>query len=193
MAGSGTAAATKNTRTGCGCLVALIVVVIIIVAASSGGSKSNGGSSSGGSGAQGEARAYIKDKARTINFGRVDYEHIAALVALLQGAGSESSQVINEIAKVAQESHDEIDGFRAELFKTGGDEKLSEATFELSDGANELKNAMGALVGYTGNPNPATLAQFTIQLEKAKAKWNLGVDQIWTIAGEHGAYRLKSG
>jgi hypothetical protein len=46
-------------------------------------------------------------------------------------------------------------------------------------------------VAYTGNPNPATLAHFTTQLEAAKAKWNQGVDEIWTIAGEHGAYRLN--
>jgi hypothetical protein len=126
-----------------------------------------------------------------INVGRVDYEHVALLTGLLAKSGSESSTVVNEVAEVAQEAHNEIDGFREELFKTDGDKKLSQATFELSEGANELKNAIGALVAYTGNPNPATLAHFSTQLDAAKAKWNEGVDEIWTIAGEHGAYRLK--
>jgi hypothetical protein len=191
--GQGAAAAKGNTRTGCGCLVAIVVVGIIIAVAASGGgggSKSSSASSSTG-GAQAEARAYIHEKEDTINLGRVDYEHVAALIVLLQHAGGESEQVVDELAKVAQEAHDEIDGFRQELFKTEGNEKLKEATFELSEGANELKNAMGAMVAYTANPNPATLAHLSIQLEAAKGKWNEGVDEIWTIAGEHGAYRLK--
>jgi hypothetical protein len=138
-----------------------------------------------------KAREYIAQKSHVINYGRVDYEHVAALVALAGKAGNESS-VINELAKVAQESHDQIDGFREELFKTGGDKKLSEATFQLSEGAGELKNAMGALVAYTGNPNPATLAHFTVQLEAAQSKWNQGVDAVWEIAHEHGALRLEA-
>jgi hypothetical protein len=138
-----------------------------------------------------QARTYIGEKNHTINLARVDYEHVVALVALAQKSG-ETGAVINEIAKVAQESHDQIDGFREELFKTGGDKKLSEATFELSEGANELKNSMGALVAYTGNPNPATLAHFTVQLGAAQSKWNQAVDEVWEIAHEHGALRLEA-
>jgi hypothetical protein len=181
------AKAKNNTRTGCGCLVLVVGVIVVIAAvAGSGGSKSSSPAD-----AQKEAREYISQKSHVINYGRIDYEHVVALVALAQ-KGGETGAVINEVAKVAQESHDQIDGFREELFKTGGDKKLSEATFELSEGAGELKNAMGALVAYTGNPNPATLAHFTIQLEAAQSKWNQGVDGVWEIAHEHGAMRLEA-
>ncbi len=182
--------------TGCGCLVGVVVLIIIIGAIAGGSSKSgssssNSSASSTGSGAEKEAQEYISQKSHTINLGRVDYEHIELLIGLAAKSGGEAGTVVDEIAKVAQESHDEIDGFRQELFKSGGDEKLGEATLLLSEGANELKNAMGAIVAYTANPNPATLAHVTIQLETAKGKWNQGVDEIWEIAHEHGAMRLK--
>jgi hypothetical protein len=180
-------AANNDYRTGCGCLAAIVVVAIIVAAVAGGGGGGKGTSSS----PEKEAREYISQKGHNINVGRVDYEHVALLVGLASKAGGESTTVVDELAKVAQEAHNEIDSFREELFKTDGNKKLQEATFELSEGANELKNAMGGLIAYTGNPNPATLAHFTIQLEAAKGKWNEGVDQIWTIAREHGAYRLK--
>jgi hypothetical protein len=154
------------------------------------GCGSSESSSSGSlSGAQSEAQAYITGKEHTINLGRVDYEHVVALAALAEKHSS--TEVIDEIAKVAQEAHDQIDGFREELFKTEGDKKLSEATFALSEAAGELKNAMGALVAYTGNPNPATLAHFGVQVQGAQGKWNQAVDEIWEIAHEHNAPRLE--
>jgi hypothetical protein len=163
-------------------MVSAAVIAVVLLAASG----------CGGSGdPQAEARTYIKEKSHVINVGRVDYEHVAALVVLLGKSGGESGTVVNEIAKVAQEAHNELDNIRSELFKSGGDEKLSSATLELQEGANELKNAMGAMVAYTGNPNPATLAHFTTQLEAAKGKWNEGVEAIWRIAGESGAMTLK--
>lgn len=175
------------TRRGWGCLGLIVVVAIIIAVAASGGGGGKGSSSS----PEKEARDYISKNGHNINVGRVQYEHVALLIGLLSKSGSESETVVNELAKVAQEAHNEIDSFRDELFKSDGDKKLSEATLELSEGANELKNAMGTMVAYTGNPNPATLAHLTTQLQAAKAKWNEGVEHIWEIAGERGAYRLK--
>lgn len=182
--GTGSAKAKRDTRTGCGCLALIVVVLVIVIAVASG----SGGK---GSSPEKEAREYISQKSHVIDYGRVDYEHVEALVGLASKAGSESGTVIDELAKVAQEAHNEIDGFRQELFKPEGNKKLSEATFELSEGANELKNAMGGLVAYTGNPNPATLAHFSTQLEAAKGKWNEGVEAIWGIAKESGAMTLK--
>jgi hypothetical protein len=183
--GAGSAKTKKDTRTGCGCLTFIVVVVVIVVIAVASGSGGKGSSP------EKEAREYISQKSHVINDGRVDYEHVEDLVGLATKAGNESSTVIDELAKVAQESHNEIEGFRQELFKSGGNEKLSDATLELQEGANELKNAMGALVAYTGNPNPATLAHFTTQLEAAKSKWNEGAEAIWGIAKESGAMTLK--
>jgi hypothetical protein len=185
-AGGSTTAGQKSnqTRTGCGCLV-LIIVVIAVIAAIAGGKSGSSVST------QTEAREYIKQKSAMINDGRVDYEHVAALVVLLGKSGGESETVVDELAKVAQEAHDELDNIRSELFKSGGNEKVSSATLELQEGANELKNAMGALVAYTGSPNPATLAHFTTQLEAAKGKWNEGANEIWHLANESGVMTLK--
>ena len=41
--------------------------------------------------------------------------------------------------------------------------------------ADDMKNAMGALVAYTGDPNPATLAQFTTKYGRARDEWNTGI------------------
>jgi hypothetical protein len=142
---------------------------------------------------QKEAREYINQKGTAINIGRVNYEHVAGIVALLKQAEAEgkSSEVINELAKTAQEAHNQVDEIRAGLYKVGGDQKLSEATLTLQEGANELKNAMGALVAYTGSPNPATLAHFSTQLEAAKTKWNEGAEAVWALAKESGAMTLR--
>jgi hypothetical protein len=182
--GGAPAKAKGNTRTGCGCLAFIVVVVVIIIAVAAG----SGGKSAS---PEKEAQEYISQKSHTINIGRVDYEHVEALVGLASKAGNETTTVVDELAKVAQEAHNEIDGFRQELFKSGGNEKLSDATLQLSEGANELKNAMGAIVAYTGNPNPATLAHVSTQLETAKSKWNEGAEEIWHIANESGAMTLK--
>jgi hypothetical protein len=136
-----------------------------------------------------QAREYISKHGHNINVGRVDYEHVALLIGLAGKGGGE--EAINEVAKVAQEAHNELDSVREELFDSEASEKLKNASLELSEGANELKNAMGAIVAYAGSPNPASLAHATTQMQSAKSKWNTAVDEIWTIAGEHGAYRLK--
>ena len=55
---------------------------------------------------------------------------------------------------------------------------------ELFTAANDLKNAMGAVASYTGNPNPATLAHFTTQYQNAVGEWDDSVKTIWGIAAE---------
>jgi len=42
---------------------------------------------------------------------------------------------------------------------------------------------MGALVAYTGNPNPATLAQFATAYQNAVTEWNQSLRAVWSAAG----------
>jgi hypothetical protein len=49
-------------------------------------------------------------------------------------------------------------------------------------GAKDLKNSMGALVAYLGNPNRATFARFTNEYEQAVAEWDAGVRIVWGVA-----------
>lgn len=86
------------------------------------------------------------------------------------------------VDQFAQQAHDSIDGVRND-FATGDDSgALENAEAEMFDAANGLKNSMGAVVAYTGNPNPATLASFTIQYQPAEAEWNDGVRKVWRLA-----------
>jgi hypothetical protein len=150
----------------------LTAAIIIVIAGLAGCGKSS-------SSPEQEARSYISSKGHAINTGRVDYEHVGALVGL------------GEIGKAAQQAHNQIDGFRRELFDKEASEKLKHATFELSEGANELKNAMGALVAYTRRPNPAAVERLTTHMQAARSKWNAGAEEIWHIANESGAMTLK--
>lgn len=91
---------------------------------------------------------------------------------------------VDQFAQLAQQAHDSIDGVRDD-FATGDDSgALENAEAEMFDAANGLKNSMGAVVAYTGNPNPATLASFTTQYQPATAEWNDGVRKLWRLAHE---------
>jgi hypothetical protein len=175
-------AQTRKARGGCLAVLGLIVlIVVIVVIAEGGGSKSS---------PQSEARSYIKDKTFQINKVRATVETIEGSVGLIikHHGGSESE--VNELARNAQSAHNSIDEVRSELFKVGGNEELSHATLSLQEGANELKNAMGALVAYAGSPNPATLAHLSTQLEKGKEEWNMGAEKVWQIAAESNPPKL---
>ncbi len=110
-------------------------------------------------------------------------------ISLGQAIHSSSSQGdIDQVAQQAQQAHDQIDGLRddfAQTNETNGE--LGNAETEVFTAANDLKNAMGALVAYTGSPNPATLAHFTTQYQNARSEWNHGVRAIWRAANQHHA------
>src|SRR5262249_12234483 len=100
----------------------LAAATIIVIAGLAGCGKSS-------SSPEQEARAYISSKGHTVNTAKVEVEHVATLVAL------------SEIGQAAQKAHNDIDGFRQELFDRKASEKLKHATLQLSEGANELNNA----------------------------------------------------
>lgn len=117
-----------------------------------------------------------------------DSSKVAANVQVVQiqiGLTVKNSSVANvdKLAQYAQQAHDNLDGIRSDFALTNQDSgTLGNAELSAFSGANDLKNSMGALVAYTGNPNPATLASFTTQYNKARAEWNSGVKTIWRIA-----------
>jgi hypothetical protein len=131
---------------------------------------------------QKEALAYLKDHEATIN--RVAAEVGAVHAAVEKAAKSESEADLNEVAKLAQEAHNNLDAARTELASGEPEGKVGEAALEVFSSTNGLKNSMGALVAYTGNPNPATLAHFTTQFQPAANEWNTGVMEIWRLAGK---------
>ena len=91
---------------------------------------------------------------------------------------------IDELATMAQQGHDDLANRKdAIAAATDGTGQIQTLEAEAYAGANDLKNALGALVAYTGNPNAATLAQFTSQFQTGQSEWNDAVTQLWQDAG----------
>ena len=90
-----------------------------------------------------------------------------------------------ELAQLAQQAHDNVDAMRTSTDWTSGlttrAGTLQNAEVGVYSSTNELKNAMGALVAFTGNPNAATFAHFKTQYRKARADWNAAVRTIWRL------------
>lgn len=104
-----------------------------------------------------------------------DANQVANNVLLVQAAvqsatASPTQAAVNQLAQTAQFAHDTISNLRSAIAIDGGT-----GAADLYGAADDLKNSMGALVAYTGNPNPATLAHFTSQYNTAVTNWNVAV------------------
>lgn len=177
--------AKTKARNGCvGCLGLLVITIVILAVVGAGVSSlvSPGKSETPGQ----DAIAYV-------NTFRTDAGQVNANIEVVAiDIGSKAS--IDRVAQDAQQAHDNLDNVRddfAQTTTTSGN--LGNAELEVFTAANDLKNAMGALVTYTGSPNPATLAQFTTQFQTARGEWNDGVRVVWDIAGRRGAPTLDVG
>jgi hypothetical protein len=125
--------------------------------------------------AQQKALDYIHDHGADAN--RVVANVVIVQIALLDLQKNPTQEKLNTLAITAQDAHDRLDAVRSN-FAAGG----SDAELLVFSGANDLKNAMGAIVTYTGDPNPATLASLTSQYKQAVSEWNAGVRSIWKAA-----------
>lgn len=127
-----------------------------------------------------DARSYILDHASDAYQVQANLENVEADL----GSVINSSTVANidQLAEDAQSAHDNIDTIRTDFTTSDTSGTLGNAELDTFAGANELKNAMGAIVAYTGSPNPATLASMTSQLKQGISEWNNGVTTIWQTA-----------
>jgi hypothetical protein len=161
------------------------LLVIIIASASSGGGKSSSSSSSAPAGpslpkSESEARAYIEEHGDDAKRVAVNVEIVQLQVGRL--AKSETETLVNELAQSAREAHDNLDSLRNNFASGSYDGEVEQAAVKIFSSADSLKNAMGAMVAYTGNPNPATLAHFSTQYTPAKGEWNEGISAMWRLA-----------
>jgi hypothetical protein len=102
---------------------------------------------------------------------------ITVLVKFGTAMGDERQDSVNQLAIAAQNAYGNLDAIKssdAGVFSNSGD-----AGYEMFGALNDLKNSMGALVAYTGDPNPATLAQFNRQWQAAASRWNDGVFKVY--------------
>jgi hypothetical protein len=125
-----------------------------------------------------KARAYIVSHGGD-SF-RVQANVLNVQLAVGEAERSATQASIDQLAQAAQTAHDNIDAIRTD-FTYSDTGSLGDAEGNVLLGANDLKNAMGALVAYTGNPNPATLAHFNSQYSTARAEWNNGIRVIWRL------------
>lgn len=102
-------------------------------------------------------------------------------IAIGQTVQDASQANIDQLAQVAQQAHDDLSNGKDQVAL---DSPNNNAGAGLTNAINELKNSMGALVAYTGNPNPATLASFKTQWQTAVGDWNQAVVEIY--AGKTG-------
>jgi hypothetical protein len=163
----------KSSAQGClGVVLMAVIIIVVIAAASSGSSKTP----------KQQAEGYIKSMNNDMN--RVQASVLDTEVAVGLAAKSPTTSNVNQLAQVAQQAHDSINNIRDDFATSATSGRLGNAEVELFTAANDLKNSMGAVVAYTGNPNPATLAHFTSQFQNAKSEWNDVVRTVWRVAGE---------
>lgn len=132
-----------------------------------------------------KAVKYVDDL--EVDAGRVQVYVQAALVSIDAAVKSSSQAKLYTAAQDAQTAHDRLDSIRNDFARAQDGGQLGDAELEIFASANDLKNAMGALTAYTGNPTPATFAHFTAQFEPAKEQWNHAVRTIWSLAHRHPA------
>jgi len=167
-------------------MIATVVAIIIIIGAAAAGHKSSPSSGSAASptmsGFEKEARSFIKEHVSDAN--RVQASVQAVEIGVAQAAKSETESSLDELAQLAQTAHDNLNTIRNDFASGSYSGEVEKASAQVFTSANGLKNAMGALVAYTGNPDPATLAHFTSQYMPAKEEWDEGVSAIWRLAHE---------
>lgn len=99
-------------------------------------------------------------------------------------AATTTPATLQGLANVAQTAHDALATYKSEYALSGVSGQVGNAVLGVFAAVNDLKNAMGGIVAYTGDPNPATAAKMTSQYQSAVQEWNSAVDTIWTAAGQ---------
>jgi hypothetical protein len=167
----------SGARQARGCLTFIVVVIAIVIAVSAAGGSSKTPKQ--------QAQGYIKSMSKDINTVQASVQSVQGGILILKKSGGNITQSeVNQFAQLAQQAHDFIDGVRQDFATSNTSGNLGNAEVELFTAANDLKNAMGAVVAWTGNPNPATLAHFTSEYQNAVGEWNDGIQTVWSIAGE---------
>jgi hypothetical protein len=181
-------------------VVALIVgLFVVVVVASASSTKSSKGSTPSTTAdttdqttkapvmpaAEKPARAWISKDFHDVNAVQADVESAMADIVVIgrHATLADDAQVVEQ----AQSGHDDINGRRNALYVNTSDSgQLGNAEAAVADGANGMKNSMGALVAYIGKPTGVTLASFQTQYQNAQGEWNEGLTTIYRLAHKSG-------
>ncbi len=92
---------------------------------------------------------------------------------------------LERLARAASEAHRNVVQAGEWNVADGGEEEdLPRAEAEVTEGANELANAMSALLAYARAPSAAALARYESELAHGRERWNEGISQLWYLAHE---------
>jgi hypothetical protein len=151
----------------------IVVVSVVIIAIGSFIGIKAGGSS--GKGSNPEA-AYISD--HQTDFQSVELGIAGIKLDIAEMTTGSASFDMNLLALNAQQFHDTLAGLYNDFAGTSNEEA------QVFTASGELRDAMFSLVNYTGSPNPANLAHFTLAYQKAVSDWNQGVTEMWRSANK---------
>lgn len=127
-----------------------------------------------------QARSYIDKNGADVNRVQANVLTMRVMIGLARKAPTQGN--VNGLAQGAQQAHDNLNNLRYNLTGDFPGGALGDAELSVFSGTGNLRDAMSALVTYTGTPNAATLAQFTTKYQSAVAEWNSGVRTIWKLA-----------
>jgi hypothetical protein len=91
---------------------------------------------------------------------------------------------LERLARAAAKGHRNLVPASEWNVAEGEEEDLPQAEAEVTEGANELANAMSALLAYARAPSGAALARYESELAHGREKWNGGISQLWYLAHE---------
>lgn len=131
-----------------------------------------------------QAAGYISKHGADATAVRLDVVEVQATIAAY--ISGPSTTAVDYLATVAQQAHDDLANGKDGFADTSGSGSVGNATTWMYTAVDDLKNSMGAIVAFTGAPNPATQAKMTTQYATAIGEWNAAVSAIWTAAGVDG-------
>ena len=127
-----------------------------------------------------QARAYIRTHGRDANRVAASISAVRIDIGLVSSHVTQAS--LSRLALDAQTAHDDIDAVRAHFIADLSSGPLGYAELSAFSGANDLKSSMSAFVAWAGDPNAATLARLSAQLQQGRSEWNIAVRTIWRLA-----------
>ena len=138
----------------------------------------NGGGNQGSGPA---AQAYIEHLSQAAGAVQASVRSVDPELGVLTPQGPLGN--VNQFVLLAQQASASINSLRWDFAAGDRSGDLGQAEAEVSTGANDLANAMSALVTYTESPSSATLVQFLSQYQNARGEWDNGIRTIWRIGG----------
>lgn len=131
-----------------------------------------------------QAARWVKNEASAAQYVQVEVSSIKVEIALASG-GQATQSDIDQLAIDAQTVHDNLDNARSGFaMAADGTGQIQNLENEAYSGVNDLKNSMGALVAYSGDPNAATLAHFVGQYQQGVGEWDESVQGLYSAAGQ---------